>query len=156
VEELRGRLLRKGFSPEEVEGCLTWLEDRTLLDDEAFSRSLVRDRLRFSPRAPRMLEHELRRRGIALPVAEEAVRGVMAEEGKTEERLAREAGSSWVRRQGRGAAADLVREGFSPGRQRARRRLYGFLTRRGFSGAAARAWLEAAMKEARILMYSID
>lgn len=156
VEELRGRLLRKGFAPGEVQGCLSWLEDRGLLDDEAFSQALVRDRLRFSPRAPTMLERELRRKGIAPGLAEKGVRRVLAEEEVTEASLAREASRNWVRRQGRETLADLTGERSSPERARARRRLYRFLTRRGFSGPAAGAGVEAARREACILLSEKD
>ena len=139
-----------------MQGCLRWLEDRDLLDDDAFSRALVRDRLQFSPRAPTMLERELRRKGIAPGLAEKSVRRVLAEADVTETSLAREASRIWVRRQGSETLADLTGEGFSREEARARRRLYGFLTRRGFSGPAARAGLDAAGREACILLSEKD
>jgi len=103
-----------------------------------------------------MLERELRRKGIAPGLAEKSVRRVLAEEEVTEASLAREASRNWVRRQGRETLADLTGEGSSPERARARRRLYRFLTRRGFSGPAAGAGVEAARREACILLSEKD
>lgn len=39
--ELRGRLLRAGYEPEEIEGALTDLEGVGLVDDERFARELA-------------------------------------------------------------------------------------------------------------------
>jgi SOS response regulatory protein OraA/RecX len=153
VQELRGRLRKKGFPAEEVDRCTTWLRDRGLLDDEAFSLGLVRDRLRFSPRSPNMLRKELTRRyGVAPPIAEAAVKKGMEEEGATEGRLAEEAARAWIRKQGPNGLRELLEDRFAPRRERARRRLYGFLIRRGFRGEAAKAGMEAGEVEARNLL----
>lgn len=156
MEELRGRLLKKGFPPAPVDETLRWLEERDLLDDQAFSEALARDRLRFSPRSPAVLERELKRRGIAPAVAQGAVSRVMKEAGASEVGLAQEAARRWARAQGRRTRADLTAEPFTRERDRARRRLHGFLSRRGFTGATARAGLEAAIAEARILNDDLD
>ncbi len=149
VQELRDRLLRKGFSSEEVEPCLSWLEERELLDDVAFSEALVKDRLRFSPRSPAFLRRELARRGIAPEVAQGAVERILEEEDFSERGLARAAGTQWAVRQGPDTLAHLVDRELTPGRVRIRRRLHGFLARKGFRGEAAKAGMEAAETEAR-------
>ncbi len=149
VGELRGRLRKKGFPAGEVSNCLVWLEERDLLDDHAFSRSLVRDRLNFSPRSPFLLRKELILKGIASTVAEAAVEAVMAEEEASEMELAKKVARSWVRKQGPSALQALLQDRFSEEREGARRRLYRFLVRRGFRGEAAKAGMDAGDDEAR-------
>jgi regulatory protein len=148
VEELRGRLRKKGFSAGEVSNCLSWLQERDLLDDEAFSRALVRDRLNFSPRSAAILKMELSRKGISGEVADRAVQGVFQETETSEPSLAEKAARGWVRKQGGRTLEALTEGGFSPSREKTRRRLYAFLSRRGFRGGAAQAGMEAGLEEA--------
>jgi regulatory protein len=152
TEELRSRLLRKGFPAHHVASCLTWLEDRGHLDDAAFSRALVRERIRLSPRGGSVIRAELTRRGIAPSIAQEALERVLEEEGVTEARLAEDAARGWIRKQGPESLADLLGDRFTSGRERARARLYRHLSRRGFRGGAARAGIQAGETEARKLL----
>jgi SOS response regulatory protein OraA/RecX len=149
VEELRSRLLRRGFPAEQVASCLTWLEDRGHLDDEAFSRALVRERIKLSPRSASVMRTELTRKGIAPAIAQEAVERVLEEEGVTETALAEQAARGWIRRQGAQSLADLLEDRFTSGRERARARLYRLLSRRGFRAGAASAGIQAGEIEAR-------
>jgi regulatory protein len=148
VEELRGRLLRKGFEGREVAGCIRWLEELDILDDERFAKAYLRGRLRFSPRSPALLRTELRKRGIAVELAGEAVEAVLQEEEVDKAHLSRKAARRWVRKQSSGAQDHLLGTRFSPEREKARRRLYGYLARRGFRGDASRAGMEAGEEEA--------
>ena len=156
VEELRGRLLKKGFPPGEVENCLKWLEARDLLDDGAFSRALVRDRVNLSPRGPSLLQQELWKKGVARATAEKAVEAIFQDQGVSEGDLAEKAARGWVRRQGRRAREALVASPFTEEREKARRRLFAFLGRRGFRGEAASRGMEAGEEEARILLQDMD
>jgi len=149
VEELRGRLLRKGFGREEVAGCLSWLEKRDLLDDEAFSRALIRDRLNFSPRGPSILRQELTRKGIARETADQVVEAVFEEEEISESDLAAGEARRWVRKQARSVHEALLGDRFTPSREKAWRRLYAYLGRRGFRGQSAILAIEAGLEEAR-------
>jgi regulatory protein len=151
VRELRNRLLKKGMSPGDVEYALRWLEERDLLDDGAFAGFLVRDRLRFSPRSPLLLQRELRRKGVDPSLAERVVESVLLEEDVSVQDLAVKAARAWVRKQSPSTRRDLLMDRFSPEREKARRRLYGFLSRRGFAGDPARNGMEAAEEEARRL-----
>jgi regulatory protein len=151
VKELRGRLLKKGLKSSEVSRCLRWLEERDLLNDEAFARSFLFDRIRFSPRSPFLLERELRNRGVDPSLAGTMVKRVLEEEATSERDLSVQAAEGWVRKQSPTVRKDLLGERFSPEREKARRRLYGFLARRGFVGEAARQGLEAGMEKAREL-----
>lgn len=125
AEELRRRLRRKEFPAEVVEACVSGLVERGMVDDSAFAESFVRDRVRFRPRGPRRLVQELRARGVDPETAGEAVGEIMEREEISELDLAREAVAKWSRRAGEDP-------------QRARRRLYGFLARRGFGGETVR------------------
>ncbi len=151
TEELRDRLRRKGFGKGEVEGCLRWLEERSYLDDDFFARAWIRDRVRLSPRSAALLRSELRRKGVDGPRVDQAMEEVLKDEGLTELELARKAARAWVRKQSPRTLEHLLGPRFSEEREKARRRLYGYLARRGFRGEAARAGMEAGEEEARRL-----
>jgi regulatory protein len=144
VAELRRGLERRGLSAGAVDGTLAWLDTRGYLDDRAFAESFVRDRLRLRPRGRAALERELRAKGVDEGTARGAVEAAMAEEGADEAAMAMEAAREWARRNG-----GLVREaGRSPEhRQRARRRLYGHLARRGFPPDAVRSALARVLDD---------
>lgn len=142
--ELRRRLRRKDFEPHRVEACLDRLEERGLLDDAEVAASFVRDRLRLKPRGRARLRSELRGKGVARQVADEVVDRVLDEEEVTEEDLARRVARRWVERQSRETLAALVGDDRGESR-RVRRRLYGYLGRRGFRGRP----LSRAMDHAR-------
>jgi regulatory protein len=127
--ELRRRLRRKEFPEEVVDACVDELVERGMVDDSAFAEMFVRDRVRFRPKGRRRMVQELRAKGVDAETADEAVGEVMEREEISELDLAREAVSKWSRRQGEDPL-------------RARRRLYGFLARRGFGGEVVRQILE--------------
>lgn len=151
VWELRDRLQRKSLNPTDISNCLEWLEERGFLNDGEFSGALVRDRLRFSPRSSFLLKRELREKGVAPGLAERVVEEVCTQEGLSDSDLARTAAEDWVRKQGPAIQRDLTRDRFSPEREKARRRLYGFLARRGFAGDAARWGMDAGEAKAQTL-----
>lgn len=151
VGELRERLLKKGLEAKDVSHCINWLSERRLLDDEAFARSLILDRIRFSPRSPFLLKRELTEKGVGSSLAERTLDSLLDEEGLSAKDLSREAGREWVRKQGSKVRSDLLGPRFQKQPEKARRRLYGFLARRGFVGDAARAGLEAGIERAREL-----
>jgi regulatory protein len=147
--ELRRRLLRKELPPRLVDACLADLERQALLDDPAFARAVVRERVKRSPRGPVRLRQELRTRGVDETVAGAAIERVLDEEDLTAGSLAVGAALGWLRRQPDTVAQALADPAFSEPRQRARRRLAGHLARRGFTGEAAIAALEAARERAK-------
>lgn len=134
ASELRGRLLRKGFAAGAVDHCVSQLLDRRLLDDSAFAESFVRDRVRLRPRGRRRLQQELRAKGVDPDVARRAIDSVMADERVAEIDLARDAVARWSPRSGE----DI---------QRARRRLFGFLARRGFSADVTRQLVDEVIPD---------
>ena len=84
-------------------------------------------------------------------MAGEVVDAVLEEEGISAGDLSDRTARSWVRKQSSSVRVDLLGDRSSPERERARRRLYGFLARRGFVGEGARQGLEAGEREARKL-----
>jgi regulatory protein len=147
-QELQRRLGRKGFSRTVVESALDALAAQRLVDDGAFARSFVRDRLRIRPRGRRRLSQELREKGVDAGTIEGAVAEVFGEQGVREDALARDAALAWLRRQRPETRDALLRRDRSAERQRATRRLNGFLARRGFGGETARSALLAAVQAA--------
>jgi regulatory protein len=127
--ELGRRLRDKGFAGEVVARCVEDLVEKGLVDDSAFAETFVRDRVRLRPKGTRRLAQELRARGVDAETASEAIEEVMRGEETSELDLAREAVAKWARRPNEDAL-------------RAKRRLYGFLVRRGFGADTVRAVLD--------------
>jgi regulatory protein len=148
-EELRRRLRRAGFGKAVVDDCLAVLEAQRLVDDGAFAKSFVRDRLRLRPRGRRRLSQELREKGVDAETIDDALAEVFAEQEVREDDLAREAAIGWLKRQRPEARDALSRTDRSPEREKATRRLGGFLARRGFGGEAARTAIQAAAEAVR-------
>jgi len=71
--ELEQRLRRAGYEPAAVAEALDRLERVDLVDDGAFARFWVDQRLTFRPRSRRALQFELRRQGVAGPALDEAL-----------------------------------------------------------------------------------
>lgn len=140
--DLRRRLCRKGFGAARVDACLDRLEKKGLLDDRAIAEAFVRGRLHHRPRGRSRLASELRAQGVEGEVARAAVERVFEDEAVSDERLATESAEAWLKRQGPDVAAALAQGRRTPERERARRRLFGYLARRGFAGDALRSALQ--------------
>jgi regulatory protein len=137
--ELRQRLARKDMDPAVVDRTMAWLQERGYLDDRAFAEAFVRDRLRLRPRGRAGLIKELRRKGVDGDTAQAAADAVMAAESVEDADLALDAARAWARRN---APLVSAAAGSPEPRQRARRRLYGHLARRGFLPGPIRAALD--------------
>jgi regulatory protein len=121
--------VRKDFPPDVAEECVAALAAAGLVDDTLFAESFIRDRINFRPRGRAGLARELRAKGVDAETAHAAIGEVLEGEDVSEIDLAREVASRFA-----------VRAGEDP--LRARRRLYGRLARRGFSGDTARRVME--------------
>jgi len=141
--ELETRLRKKGFPGKLVARVAGELEERGYLDDAAFARAYVSDRLRLRPRGRRALERELRQKGVTGEVAEEALARVFREQGATEAGIAHQVGEGWVRRQPRALVEALLSRERTPEGEKALRRFQGFMARRGIPGGATLQVLEA-------------
>jgi regulatory protein len=132
VLEVRQRLLRGGIGAPIAEAAIESLKQQGLLDDQRFADMWVENRQAFHPRSPRMLQAELRRKGVARETAEEAVEHEVTID---EAALAAEAGRPRLHRY-----RNHDRQSFD-------RSLGGFLARRGFSFDAVRKALEVLWQE---------
>lgn len=119
-QEIQHYLEGKEVDRETIDSVLTRLERNHLVDDRDLARYWVENRQTFRPRGPWALRAELRRKGIAPQVIEEAIQPL------DEETEALHAAERVLRRMAR-----LDRETF-------RRRLWSYLQRRGFGYEVAR------------------
>ncbi|HEX5870264.1 MAG TPA: regulatory protein RecX [Longimicrobium sp.] len=129
--ELLRRLRMKGYEPEVGEEVIARLRELGMIDDAAFAGTLVRDRVRLKPQGARRLANELRAKGVDDETARAAIRETMEGEDTDERELARRAAEKWRPRAGEEPA-------------RARRRLHGYLARRGFDSDVIREVLDHA------------
>ena len=133
--ELQRHLRRKGHAGEPVQTAIGRCERLGYIDDRAFAVSFVRDRIRFRPSGRRRLLSELRARGVGAEDADEALDEAFREFGFSEQDLLRQSASRRVR------ALQSVE------RSAARRRLSGYLLRRGFAGADVRSIVDELLPE---------
>ena len=148
-QELRRRLRSKGFPHALVEWCLRLLEEQGLIDDHAFASAYVRSRIRLRPRGRFRLAQELRQKGVSAEVAEQAIDQAFSNEEPSEQDWARAAARSWLARQGPTLTESLAGTDPFKERERARRRLHAFLSRRGFGSDVIRVGMEEAESGAR-------
>jgi len=130
--ELRRRLREKGYAPEVADGVVERLGETGVVDDSSFAEMFVRDRVRLRPKGKRILAQELRAKGVDGEMAQAAIEDVMERENTSDIDLARQAAARW-----------RPRPGEDP--QGSRRRLYGYLARRGFGSEAIMAVLDEAL-----------
>jgi regulatory protein len=114
--EVRQNLTKRGVSESLAEETVNRLQSAGLVNDETFARAWVENRNAFRPRSKSALRMELRRKGLS----DETIQSVLDEQ-VDEETLAFEAARKYARR-----LAGLEWPEF-------RRKLGGFLARRGFS-----------------------
>ena len=133
--ELERYLSRRGYADAVVASVLARCEDLGYVDDREFAASWVRDRIRLKPRGIARLRSELRKKGVPASDAEAGIARAFGEEGVTErDLLERVAEKRWRTRR----TDDPVR---------VRRRLSGYLQRRGFPGHAIREVVDRLVAE---------
>ncbi len=115
-QEVRSRLKQNGFAEPAIEEALQRLEGWNYVDDADFARYWVENREANRPRGRRLLEQELRHKGVDREVARSAIDAAEPDEFAAALELANGKLRSY--------------SGLDP--QVARRRLAGFLGRRGY------------------------
>lgn len=125
--EIRERLGRRGFDDDSIEAVIDKLKRQGLVDDTAFAQFWKENRESYSPRSQWLTRLELRRKGVADQIIDEAVATIDDEESAYR--------------------AALKKAGSLPGSdyQAFRRRLGEHLKRRGFNygvieSAVSRVW----------------
>jgi len=128
-KEMRQRLRRRGVAPDVIDETVARLHASHYLDDAAFAQFWRESRENLSPRSARLIRSELLSKGVDAGTATATV------EGLDDEEAAYRAASKRLKSL-RGDDYDLFR-----------RRLGGFLTRRGFSYDVVRRTLERCWRE---------
>ena len=129
--EVRDRLRERGHAPAAVEATIARLRGWRYLDDAGFARAWVEGRVEHQPRGRRLLEQELRQKGVDRETAREAVADADYDEAAAAVALARKRWPAY-------AADDPAA---------AERRLGAYLQRRGFGWDAVRAALRDVLRE---------
>ena len=127
--EIRAKLSRT-FDQETIDRVILHLKAQKIVDDVAFASFWRENRESFSPRSERMLNLELRRKGVAVEVIDETLEGSDEDEG--------------AYRAAQKKARSLSQEDYST----FRRKLGGFLRRRGFSYEVANHAIERLWQDA--------
>jgi len=148
-QELRRRLRSKDFPHASVEWCLRTLEEQGLIDDHAFASAYVRSRIRLKPAGRFRLARDLREKGVSAEIADQAIDQALGDAETSERALACAAARRWLDRQGSSLIEGLAGANRSEERERARRRLHAFLSRRGFGADVVRLGMEEAEAGAR-------
>lgn len=134
--EVERHLRKKDYPEPAVAAALERCAELGYLDDRSFAAAWARDRIRLRPRATALMEAELRRKGVSPEDARAGIADAFREEGTTEEALLlRAAEKRWRTLSGRSPEA-------------ARRKLLGYLDRRGFSAAESREVTESLVRRA--------
>jgi regulatory protein len=118
-KELRNRLTSRGFRGDVLDHVFTRLRELKLVDDQAFAAYWVEQRQGRSPRGRRLIDRELRTKGVAVETVAQAV-----DESSDESDLAYRAGQKRA-----AVLASLDERTF-------KQRLGAYLQRRGFDWQA--------------------
>jgi len=118
VHELRTRLADKGFAPKAVERAVERLTRLGYLDDTAYCERTISETLASRPAGPRWITNRLRLKGVHPEVIREALTRAYPDE--LTEQMAYRVAAKQLRR---------YRDDDPPAR---RRKLVGYLSRRGF------------------------
>lgn len=132
IQELRTRLRQKGFSDAAIEAAIAKAAGWHYVDDDAFARFWVENRGANRPRGRRLLEQELRQKGVGREVAGRAIDDAGLDERADAVALAKAKLRSY-------ANLDAAT---------ARRRLSGFLARKGYGYDVIKPALDEALGEA--------
>ena len=131
-KEVRDRLRRGGYEPDAIEHAIGRLHEWRYLDDADFARRWVENRTAHRPRGKRLLQQELRHKGIDGEIARDAIDDADLDETGAAEALARRRLPSYA--------------GDEPAA--IRRRLGAYLARRGYGYDVIRIALDRALGEA--------
>jgi len=117
-KELYQRLKRKNFSPQVIEETLSFLKEKGFIDDRVFAKAWAESRIK-KPFGPRRIEQELNLKGVDKKIIKDRLQKL--KKSYSEEAL--------IKKIARERIEKLKR--VDP--DAARRRLYAYLLRRGFS-----------------------
>ena len=129
--------MRKGEDAETVDRVITRLLSQGLLDDSAFAQSFARARVVGAHHSRRRIQQDLARKGVARDVSDAAINTVFEAEGVDQQAIVEQVARKKLRLLAK--LDPVVRK----------RRLYGFLARRGYDGTDIRRAMDAIGEELR-------
>lgn len=135
AHELERWLLQRGFDRGDVTDAVQRLTEIGAIDDSQFARAFARSRALGKGMSKRRLAQELSRRGVDSKMANAAIADVLEEES-VDERALLEAAARKKLAVLRGQEPDAVRK-----------RLYGYLARRGYDSADIATVLRSIMAD---------
>jgi regulatory protein len=115
--EIRDRLRKAGMEEAVIEQVLLKLRDNEMINDEGFSKEWIENRSTFRPRSRKLLQMELRQKGIPQEIIKKSLDEVVQDDVTLALQAARKQVHRW-------AGLDEIEF---------RKKLIGFLGRRGFS-----------------------
>lgn len=128
--EIELRLLREQLAQETIERTVDRLTTLGYLDDRNFAATFVRDRIRLRPCGVRRMKSDLLSRGVSPHDADDGIESAMTEQDVDERELLQRVASA------RASKLDDLDLGV------ARRRLFGYLSRRGFPSTSIQKWID--------------
>lgn len=132
---LERKLRQKDHDPGAIAAALDRLEDLKLIDDVSFGRMLIRDLQMRKPAGPRLITSKLYEKGLKRDLIERLIAEAFADADDDQLEGATELARKKLR----------TLERFDE--QTRKRRLYGMLARRGFTGDIVSKAISAVMKE---------
>jgi len=120
-KEIRERLQKEDIPEAIVLRVIEFLKENKFIDDEAWSKAFVNDKLVRKPVSSKQLAYGLKQKGVPKEVIEETISNLNAEESD-ESRAMQAAEKRWPR---------ILRSATDPRKQK--QKLYTFLAGRGFS-----------------------
>ncbi len=117
-DEMRQRLIKKGYTEDEVNGVIDKLEGLNYLNDREFAQTWVKSRIVSKPLGRSLMFRELKRKGISVDIIEDVLNESL--KGYDEYEVAKELA---LKRLGKIKVRD----------SKMWQRLSGYLARRGFS-----------------------
>ncbi len=132
TNELADRLRRKGFNEDVIDNVIAEMQDLGYVDDKKYAMHFAQLRATCNKFGPYRIRIELEKRGISKDMAEDTVMRIF-QEGR-EEANALEVAKQWIARKG------------IDDREKALRRLYAYLARRGFAPDIVRKTIREVLK----------
>lgn len=133
-KEIRDNLTKKKAPSEVVETVISKLKAQKFVNDEKFAKAWIESRLRFKPRAIRLIKIELKQKGIDSEIIEKVL-------GNTETKIVSEVES----------AKKLVEKKIEKYKELPRQEIYqklgGFLARRGFDWDTIKESIDDILKK---------
>ena len=115
-KELKERLFRKRFDRQIVQDIVALFKEKKIIDDSQFAKLWVESRMRTNPKGDMLLRRELREKGVPAAAIEKAL---------TEKKESGESVIKALAAKKFGTLKNLPKE-------KARKKLFEFLARRGF------------------------